>query len=239
MGPFDADAVDARVNRLGAELLFHPTTLASAAQRGVDDAVVLYAGGRAGAVGDLSAPAVEAILAFFAPSAVAEVWPMVLRHGRPSEISDVYAAAMADAARASWDASAAEVVADVGATVVDAAPALGLPLFAGWRAKARPDDALGAAALVVTALRELRFDHHVHAIAGTGLTPLEAEMVGRGEAGAQLHGWAPPFPDADAARDRAEAAEAETSRRMARAYAVASEAELVRFSDAIAALAPT
>lgn len=238
MTSFDADAVDARINRLGADLLFHPTTLASAAAQGVDDAVVLYAGGRAGAVGDLSAPAVEAILAFFAPSAVAEVWPMVLAHGRPSEISDVYAAAMADAARASWDAEAAAVVAEVGSAVVDAAPALGLPLFAGWRSKPRPSDALGAAALVVVALRELRFDHHVHAVAGTGLTPLEAEMIGRGEGGAQLHGWAPPFPDPETVRDRAAAAEAETSRRMARAYAAAPAADLERFAAAIAALAP-
>lgn len=237
--PFDHDAVDAQINRLGAALLFDPVTLASAAEEGVADPVVLYAGGRAGAVGDLSAAAVEAVLAFFAPSAVAEVWPMVLAHGRPSEIAATYARAMADAARAHWSAAAAEVVAEVGGHLVAAAPAVGLPLFAGWRAQARPADPLGAAAHAVVALRELRFDHHVHAVAGAGLHPLEAEIVGRGEPGAQLHGWSPPYPDPGPLRARVAAAEAETSRRMAAVHALIAPDEQQRLAAAIAALQPT
>jgi len=136
----DLDRTDRRLNALGGRLFFDEVTLRSAAEQGVDDAVVLYAAGRAGVMGDVTAAQVLVTFGFFSPEAVDEVWPMVLEHGPPSQVAPVFARAMADAARARWDPDAAAVVARVGWAVADAAPPLGCPLFAGWRGQDRPDD---------------------------------------------------------------------------------------------------
>jgi hypothetical protein len=46
------DRMDARLNRAGSSLFFHPLTTEHAASRGIDNVFVLY-GGRAGVMGDV------------------------------------------------------------------------------------------------------------------------------------------------------------------------------------------
>lgn len=56
--PIDLEMIDRSdrlVNRLGSGLLFHEQTLAHASSAGIDDALVLYAGGGAGVMGDVNA----------------------------------------------------------------------------------------------------------------------------------------------------------------------------------------
>lgn len=227
------DRTDRRLNALGGGLFFDEVTLAIAAEEGIDDVVVLYAAGRAGVMGDVTASQVRVTFGFFDPESVAEVWATVTADHRPSEVAPVFARAMAAAARARWDADAAAVVARVGWAVADAAEPLACPLFAGWRDQARPDDPAGSAALAVTTLRELRGDIHVQSVAAAGLHPLEAEMVSRGVPGAQLHGWKEPYPDPAAFTERVAAADAETSRRMQAHYGRISADELTSFVDAV------
>jgi len=229
----DLDRTDHRINALGGTLFFDEVTLAAAAEEGIDDVVVLYAAGRAGVMGDVTAAQVRVTFGFFDPGSVDEVWAMVTAGHRPSDVAPVFARAMSAAARARWDADAAAVVARIGFAVADAAEPLACPLFTGWRDQARPDDPAGAAALAVTTLRELRGDIHVQSVAAAGLHPLEAEMVSRRVPGAQLHGWKEPYPDPAEFADRVAAAEAETSRRMRAHYQRLAPDELAAFVDGV------
>ena len=104
--------MDARINQLGASLYFDANTIAHAGEAGYSDFFVLYAGGRAGVMGDVTAEQVCSAFAFFDPGLVAKVWPKVVAAGRPSEIATVFAAAMAHAA---WEVSSS------GAEVTDRA----------------------------------------------------------------------------------------------------------------------
>jgi len=236
MDPDQIDHMDARINAFGSALFFDDLTLRHGADHGVPDAIVLYAAGRAGAMGDVNAAQVASAFTFFAPNVVAEVWPSVRAFGSPTKIAKVFSEAMSTAARVRWDPDAAAVVARLGGVVVDETVAMGQALFAGWQAMPRPDDPQGAAAVVVMALRELRGDSHIQCLAAEGLLPLEAEIVTRGVAGAELHGWPTPFPDPDVYRERVAVAERATSVRMQRAYGILGEQDLAALRDAVRAL---
>ncbi len=157
------DRTDALLNRLGAGLLFHEETLAHAARSGIDNPLVLYAGGRAGVMGDVNASQVTAAFGFFEPSLVRDGWTAVETVAAPSEIAQIYAKAIAHAGRQCFiDDEAAAVVSNVGWRVAEGVEALGLSLFAGWRTmRSVADDARGSAAIAVITLRELRGDIHV------------------------------------------------------------------------------
>lgn len=234
------DRMDARVNALGAALYFDPVTIGHAAAGGIEDVFVLYGGGRAGVMGDVTAEQVVAAFGFFAPGAVHGLWPAVLAAGTPSWIASVYAEGMTAAARDGWDRGACTTVARLGRRVIDGVIPLGMSLFAGWRAVPEPGDPGGDAALAVLALRELRGDIHIQSVAAAGLAPLEAEMVSRGESGARLHGWPEPYPDPSRFTDRVEAAETATSERMQRIYAEALlEPEVAELVAAVDGLVPS
>ena len=140
----------------------------------------LYHLGRAGALGDVPVEVVIAAEAFFPPDVVRAAWeegralvePLVrravlrraVRRPRPRRFAD--------------DADTARLV-ELVERVVDAAPYAGLPLFAGWRALPRPDDAPGRLGLLLNCLREHRGSVHAAAVAAVGLGPLEAIVAGQ------------------------------------------------------------
>lgn len=227
------DRLDARINALGASLFFHELTVSGAAEAGVDNLFVMYAG-RAGVLGDVSSGQVASALAFFNPSVVTDVWEGVRSHGSPQHMADVFAASMSAAAQRLWDPATAAKVVEIGTVVIESVTPIGLALFTGWREVAR---ARGDASSVVHALRELRGDIHVQCISVQGLYPLEAEMVTRGDSAAQLHGWKPPYPDPAPFVDRVAAAEAATGERMAAVYSASLSAEQFQdLDDAVARL---
>jgi hypothetical protein len=233
------DLVDRRINQLGASLFFDPVAVAHAANAGVDNVFALYAGGRAGVMGNVTATQVAVALGFFPLELVRTVWADVETIAAPTHLADVFAAAMVAAAIQTWDARAAAVVVELGSEVAASVPLLGLPLFAGWRERSRPSDPVGAAVHVVHTLRELRGDIHVQSVAAEQLDPLEAEIVTRGEEGATLHGWPQPWPDPAPLVERVAAAEAATAVRMRQTYADSLGAErFATFADAIDRLAP-
>jgi len=235
------DEMDTRINQLGASLYFDPSTIAHAADAGITDFFVLYAGGRAGVMGDVTAEQVSSAFGFFDPGLVAKVWPTVLATARPSDIVAVFAAAMAHAAELNWDAEASQTVVRLGALVADSVTALGMPLFAGWRAVPRPTTPQGAAAMVVHTLRELRGDVHVQSVAASGMQPIEAEVATRrGSAGLEMHGWRGEFPDHEPLLERFAAVEEQTSTRMHRIYTAALSADaLPEIAGAVSALVRT
>jgi hypothetical protein len=235
----DTDHVDRRINQLGASLFFDPLTVAHASDAGVDDVFSLYAGGRAGVMGNVTATQVAVTLGFFPATLVRTVWADVEAIATPARLAGLYADAMIAAAIDTWDRSAAAVVVELGSEVAASVPLLGLPLFAGWRERNRPSEPVGAAVHVVHTLRELRGDIHVQSVAAEQLDPLEAEIVTRGEEGATLHGWPQPWPDPAAFVDRVAAAESATGARMRRIYADSLGNEgFATFAAAIDGLAP-
>jgi len=232
------DEMDLRINQLGASLYFDANTIAHAGDAGITDFFVLYAGGRAGVMGDVTAEQVCSAFGFFDPGLVAKVRPTVLATARPTDIAAVFVAAMAHAAGQAWDTPASETVVRLGTVAADSVTALGMPLFTGWRSLPRPTSASGAAALVVHTLRELRGDVHIQSVAASGMAPIEAEVATRrGTAGLEMHGWRGEFPDHEPLLDRFAEVEAQTSSRMQRIYTAAlSSAELEQLADAVASL---
>jgi len=224
------DRLDARVNALGASLFFDEVTVATAAAAGIDDVFALYAS-RAGVLGDVDAGQAASALAFFDPKVVADVWSGLDRFGTPSQVAEIFAGAMSSAATQRWDPEAASVVVALGLKVAESVTPTGHALFTGWRRVAR---ARGDVSSVVQALRELRGDVHIQCISVHGLHPLEAEMVTRGASAAQMHGWAPPYPEPEPLIDAVAAAESATSHRMAQIYAAALTA--AEFDDLVAAV---
>ncbi len=237
--PVNIDRMDYRINRLGASLFFDPITLQVGAERGIDDVVLLYAAGRAGVMGDVTATQVISAFAFFCPDMVRSAWSKVGQTASAPAIATIYADGMSAAARERWQAEPAAVVTRIGRTVLDGVEALGMPLFAGWREMPVPEDAQGAAAIVMMTLRELRGDVHVQSVAVAGLGGLEAEMATQGEFGAKLHGWPEPWPDPEPFEERLAVAQSATSERMARIYAALPPADVAALDAAVGALVPS
>lgn len=235
----DLDTVaqtDHRINRLVADLFFDPVALAHGAEHGVDDPFVLY-GGRVVAMGAVTEEVAVATLGFLAPGLVAGAFRAIQAHPDPTRIADVFAGALAAAARDRWPEVPCTTVVEAGRALASAAPTLGLPLFAAWQARPLPDDPVGAAAITLMAMRELRGDIHVQEVASAGLRPIEAEAVSRGHAGLQLHGWPEPWPDPEPLRPAMAEVEAATDRRMQRCYSHVEPEVAERFVGAVADLA--
>jgi hypothetical protein len=226
--------MDGRINQRGADLFFDEVAIKHGAERGVDNFLVLYGAGRAGVMGDVTAEQVVSAFGFFEPGLVHKMWSSMAPEVRPSAVAEIFADALAAAARERWDEAAAADVAVLGRKVADSVVALGMPLFAGWRSMAVPGDPVGAATLTVMTLRELRGDIHIQSVAASGVSPLEADYFTRGEQGVQLHGWKTPYPDVAHHADAMAAAQAATSARMARIYAGALDAaELDTLDEAV------
>lgn len=231
------DKMDARINKRGAELFFDELAVKHGASLGVDNYLVLYGAGRCGVMGDIGIEQVSNAFAYFAPDLVTKMWSSLDPDLPPSAVAKVFAASMSAAARERWDAEAAATVHRIGRKVAEYVTPLGMPLFAGWRAMPLPEDELGAAAVTVTTLRELRGDIHVQSVAASGVGPMEADLATAGEEGATRHGWQPPFPDVSEHAAAIAAAQTATSQRMGRIYdAALTAAELDELDDAVAHL---
>lgn len=173
----------------------------------------LYHLGRGGALGDVPVEVVAAAEAFFPPEVVRAAWEEGRALVEPLEAARFYAACCAEVFRERYGATEGlDRLAELLERVVASAPALGLPLFAGWRALPRPDDAAGRVGLLLNVLREHRGSVHAAACAAVGLGPLEAVVAGSyGEANARFFEWPEPYPDPAPYQARWDAAEDLTS----------------------------
>lgn len=180
----------------------------------------LYHLGRAGALGDVPVEVVIAAEAFFPPEVVRAAWEEGRALLAPLDAAVAYAGFCADVFRERYgDRPGLPRLVELLEPVVDGAEPAGLPLFAGWRALPRPEDAAGRAGLLLNVLREHRGSVHAAACAAVGLGPLEAVMAGSyGEANARFFEWPEPYPDPDPFRARWDAAEDLTSAAAGRPY---------------------
>ncbi|MCB0996574.1 MAG: hypothetical protein KDB21_15880 [Acidimicrobiales bacterium] len=221
-----AAAIDGKINAIGGSIMFHPATLAVGAEHGLDDLFGFYFGGRAAVLGDVEADVVRSAFAWWHPATVEHMWSTSRSNHSAAELRDIYGLALAAGARAAFaEVEGVDRFVELGRKVIDAVEPLGTALFAGWRNVAVPDDAPGAAGLVVQTLRELRGDLHIHGIAAVGLTPLQALMARDGEGRAKMFGWPEPYPDGTPWKDQHVRAEEITSALMTACYEVLSDDE--------------
>ncbi|MFI7575139.1 hypothetical protein [Micromonospora sp. NPDC049497] len=227
------------VLELGDAFTRCPTTLRRARLLGISG-WAFYVAGRAGALGDVRAETVAAVLGFLAPDAVADGWDAALRVVPPVEVA---AATLDECCR--WGDDRLGPVPDVGRLAVllghavEAADATGMPLFAAWRAMPLPGRTRTPGARAAVGLRLLR-EHfagaHLLAVRASGMTPLEAVLTGpEGEAGALACGWPPPYPPAAPLVRRRLWAEAVTDRLTASAFAALGPAGGAELLDLLTA----
>jgi hypothetical protein len=184
------------VGFLGGHWMLHPETLESCKEVGYPHGYAYYVAGRGGVLGDVDADVIAASFGFFEPSLVRTMWDIGVAVEGAAKASTRYGAACAQLGRtrlATFDG--ATRVSELAAKVADNVDITGLPLFAGWRALPRPDDAAGRAALLMHVLRELRGGVHLMAVVATGLGARGAVFATGGQALADQFGWASPYDD--------------------------------------------
>jgi hypothetical protein len=195
----------------GGRWLLAREVLDPAKGNGYPNGFVYYFLGRGGVLGDVDADVVTAAFGFFRPSPVRTMWELGLAVEPPRQAAARYGAACADYGRAHLAGfGGAGRFAALAERMVDAAPVIGLSLFAGWRAQDRPEDPAGRAQFMAHVLREWRGSAHVVAAAATGLTPLESILTRQGSDRAKLFGWSEPFDDVEHLAERREQCEATT-----------------------------
>jgi hypothetical protein len=184
------------IGDIGGRWLLSREVLGTAKDNGYPNGFVYYFLGRGGVLGDVDADVVNAAFGFFKPELVRTMWEQGLQVESPRAAAARYAAACAEFGRTHLSGfGGAQRFVQLAERVVDGSPIMGLALFAGWRAEARPDDAIGRAYFLTHVLREWRGSAHVVAVAASGLTPLQSILTGSGTDRAKLFGWGETFDD--------------------------------------------
>ena len=156
-----------------------------------------YVLGRGSVLGDVDADVVTAAFGFWPADIIREAWDGGRAVLGVAPALEAYAEACRDWGRARLQSFAgAGRLAELLGIVVDGADVAGLPLYAGWRAVALPDDDLGRVIQQLHVLREYRGGMHLVAVLASGLAPLQAVLSGPGGTGnASFFGWEEPFED--------------------------------------------
>ena len=231
-----AAACAGAVSGIAANFMLDGATYAAGAELGFSG-IDFYATGRGGVLGQVDGDEVAAAFAFFEPSVVRSNWEQGAAVMDPPEASKAFigvghrwAVEHLDAGACDW-----QRLADLLDRVNEATPAASA-LAANWRDAPEPDGADPRALALhrLNVARELRFAAHAAAVTGAGISAPEAMAV-RSPQMAGIFGWS-ELPDVnDELRSRWEAAEAETNRALAPAYATLSEAERAELVELCAA----
>lgn len=218
-------AVKSEIQRVGGAFMFSREAKAFAAGTGVAEFLGPYTRGRGGVLGEVDGDVVTAAFGFFEPSTVRSAWESVPMPA--AEAAAGYWAACADFGRRKLAGfGSADRLAELLAVVADGADRAGVSLFAGWSALPLAEDGPGRALQLIHCLRELRGGLHLIAVRASGLTPLEAVLVGGspradGPGQARLFGWGDraETPVTSRMRQRWDAAEALTDTLIEPAFA--------------------
>lgn len=223
------------INAAGAAFMFDPGTFGAGEPLGLGP-LETYFLGRGGVLGDVDADVVSATFGVFEPGMVRATWEKAC-----STCSAADAAAAFNDACARYGRRVLSGIDGLGPFVaaaehvVQAAPIVGLPLFAGWRAQPLADDVPARAMQLTNVLREHRGSAHVCAIAAAGLTGHQAHFLARGDSQLAMMGWR-EAPDVAGVEDRLEEAEVITDRIVSRAYDSLDAAGRRAFRDGVTAI---
>jgi hypothetical protein len=225
------------IHDIGTAIYLSPDVFGWAAEWGWPNAFAFYFAGRGGMLGDVDANVVCSAFGWFQPT-------MVKRLFDEGAAAGAHGAALRMAeAHALWgrkhfgDVKGISQIVSVTQTLVDGLEGSGLPLFAGWRAAPRADEAAGRAAQLMQILREWRGALHLVATTAVGLTPLEAILTNEGPGRAKFFGWPEPFADSASVRHKHDEAEAITDHLCATSLSrVLGRDQFEEFEGGVAAL---
>lgn len=217
--------------------MLHPETFAASVAAGYANPLAGYVAGRGGVLGAATGATVAAVFTIFEPNLVGALWEEGIAVCGAAGAAQVYWEQLAEFARKYLTGAAGLArIAELGEKVIAETPAAGLPLYAGWRAMPLADDDAARAMQVMFVLRELRGDVHFSALNLSGVTPVEAHMLGHDENYTRMFGWPEPFADGAGKRERYAEAEDSTNRRMTELFEAALSgdeiAELARLTTA-------
>jgi hypothetical protein len=165
------------------------STFGRCAELGLPAGMSSYVKGRLGVMGDVSADEAADAAFFFDRGLITNGWEADCDLSR-SEGGAAYAQVCVELGRTYLDGfDGAERMADLLATVLDAADMTGLALATGWRDAARPPDATGRAYLLTQATRELRLCRHVLAARAADGDPMGMVLAVDGERFTAMHGY--------------------------------------------------
>lgn len=202
--------------------MLHPETFAGSAAAGYANPLAGYVAGRGGVLGDATGATVAAVFAVFEPGVLDALWREGVAVRGAAGAAEVYWDQMAEFGRKYL--TGAEGLArfnELAERVIAATPTPGLPMFAGWRVMPLADDDPARALQVMHVLRELRGDVHFGALALSGVSPVEAHMLGHDENYTRMFGWPEPFADGADKKERYAQVEVRTNDRMAEILAAA------------------
>ena len=224
------------VGYLGGRWMLHPEVLGPCRDAGYPHGYAYYVAGRGGVLGDVDADVIAAAFGFFEASLVRKMWDVGVAVEGAAAAAARYGAACAAFGRvrlAGFDGAAR--VSELAERVAAGADITGLPLFAGWRNQAPPDDDPGRAYFLMHVLRELRGGAHLIAVVATGLGPRAAVFASGGEAIANKFGWSGPYDDLTGVTKSA--SEDLTDKILTRAYgAVLNAIEVAELAGLVAAM---
>lgn len=217
-----------------------PTTVERGRRLGFASGANFSICGRAGVLGECTADAAIAGLAFYAPDRVRRAWddvPEGMTHRRVAEEYAAIAVAWGESTLAEFDVDRLELLDRCARRIIDAAPPTLGAVFSGWRGFLQPESIAARVALTTHVFREMRGAAHIVAITAVGLTPVQATLAStnapprRGPEYAQRMGFVGPFPDSALFRERRIEAEALTSRILEPCFSVLEPDELAAFAD--------
>ncbi len=221
-----AAALNEPVGHFGTIWMMEPQSYAKGGERGfaIFD---FYFCGRAGCVEGIDADAACEAMGIFPLDVVRMNWDIGAARQPIDETAKMWWEACAEAGRRHIrDEVAAARIAELAGKVTAAADATGKPIFAAWREFPVPQDAPGAAAFQLNALRELRGGAHMTALAAEGVPAGEALVYKSGPEFAMMFGHQPPLPEVtEDLKARWEVAEAATNAEVAPAFAALDDAE--------------
>jgi hypothetical protein len=210
------------IEAIGAAYMLHPDTFKRTGENGYPHPFAGYFAGRGGVLGDVDAGVVTSVFAVFEPSIVEMFWDQ----GRPVH-GAAKGAELYQEMTGAWGRDhlsgqpGLERLIELGEKVIDSAPTDGLPLFAGWKAVPRASDPAARAMQVLFVLREMRGAIHFVALKASGLSPVEAHLINKGEQYAQMFGWDAPWPDVTQLKTKRDEVEEITNQREAEVWAAA------------------
>jgi hypothetical protein len=167
------------VNDAGNRFYFHPDTLATGKELGLDG-FRFYFLGRGGVLGNVEPAVVVAAFGYFSPGVVELMWDSAKQILDPREAARAYLACADRFGTTSLGGlDMLDAFNDAAEAVVASVDRSALPLFAGIAAEPLPDDPAARAYRNVCILRELRGSIHLLAIVATGVSPLTAHTIRR------------------------------------------------------------
>ncbi len=187
------------INQAGNAFYFHPDTLATGQELGLDG-FRFYILGRGGVLGDVEPDVVVAAFGYFSPGVVEAMWDSAKQIMAPRDGARAYLACADRLGTMKLGGlDVLDAFNDAAETITAAVDRSALPLFAGIAAEPLPDDAAARAYRNVCVLRELRGSVHLLAVVASGLSPSKAHAIRR-PGDVAMFGWdpAPEVTDADA-----------------------------------------